>query len=224
MDFSRTRFSFTRPLSDYSKVRALVGRMRRNNPMFFPKPADGAYLNVGCGNNHPKGFVNIDFNWQPGVDLCFDIARPLPFADGSIGGVYSEHCLEHLPLSVIRGFLKDCRRLMKPGATIRIVVPDLELYARTYVDWLDGKKPVLPNEYFVNHTGVNMPVALINELFYGPDHRFVCDYGTFAELLTQAGFVSPARCALNRGGDPRLLIDDVSHRSESVYLEARQPQ
>jgi SAM-dependent methyltransferase len=223
MDFSRTRLSWSRPLTDYTKVQELIGRLKRNNPMFFPKVPDGAYVNIGCGNNLSPGYVNIDWNWKPGVDICLDVSKPLPFRDGSIGGVFSEHCLEHLPLASIRAFLTNCRRVMRPGAWIRIVVPDLEMYARSYVDALDGRPTTLPNEYFENHTGVNKPVALINELFYGPAHRFICDYATFAELLGQAGFVSIARCKLRQGSDPRLLIDDPGHKSESVYLEARQP-
>ena len=46
MDFSRTKVDLSRPLSSYSKVRALISRWRRNNPRFVPKVERGAYLNV----------------------------------------------------------------------------------------------------------------------------------------------------------------------------------
>lgn len=221
VDFSRTKISLSRPLSDYSKMRALISWGRRNNPMFVPRVERGLYLNVGCGPNIAKGFVNIDYNWRPGVDLVWDITRPLPFPTGEVGGIYSEHCLEHLTLDGGKAFLAECARLLMPGASLRLIVPDLEMYARAYVEGLDGRSPVLPNEHYVNSTGVNRPVALINELFFGPDHRFIYDFATLRELLSQLGFSEITRCSINQGADPRLQIDDIGHVSESLYLEAR---
>ena len=223
MDFSKSSFSWGRPLTDYSKVQWLLSQVRRNNRYFVPRIEPGAYLNVGCGPNIRSGYVNVDYNWRPGVDLCVDITKPFPIGDGMVGGIYMEHCLEHLPLAGARAFFKDCLRMMRPGAVIRLIVPDLELYARTYVDSLDGKSPVFPNEYYTNTLNVNQPVALINELFYGPDHRFNYDYRTLAEVLQQSGFVEPAKLSINQGQDPKLLIDDRSHVSESLYVEARKP-
>lgn len=223
MIFAKSTLSRTRPLTDYSKVQWLVGYVRRNNSFFAPKVEPGAYLNIGCGRNIRKGFVNVDYNWRRGVDLCIDITRPFPIDAGIVEGVYAEHCLEHLPLAGARTFLKECLRMMRSGAVIRLIVPDLELYARTYVDSLDGKNPTFPNEYYTNTVGVNQPVALINELFYGPDHRFNYDFRTLAEVLAQSGFVQPTRVSINQGGDPKLLIDDPGHVSESLYVEARKP-
>lgn len=219
MDFSNTRIDFSRPISSYSKVRALISKVRRNNPMFFPRIECGAYLNVGCGPNIASGYVNIDYNWHPGVDLVCDITRPLPCGSGEVSGIFSEHCLEHLTLDGGRSFLAECHRVLMPDAWLRLIVPDLEMYARTYVEWLDRGSAALPNEHFVNGTGVNRPVALINELFYGPDHRFIYDFAALRELLTELGFRQVARRSINEGADPRLLIDDAGHVSESLYVE-----
>ncbi|MBS0517124.1 MAG: methyltransferase domain-containing protein [Proteobacteria bacterium] len=210
-------------MTDYSKVQAWVGNLRRNNPIFTPKIEAGSYLNVGCGPNIREDFVNIDYLWRPGVDLCCDITKPIPIGDGQVGGVYTEHCLEHIPLDGTRLFLSECLRMLMPGGTIRIVVPDLEMYARAYVRTLDGQPAVLPNDYFVNATGVNKPVALINEVFYGPSHRFMYDFRTLAEVLEQAGFTKAVKLSLNEGSDPRLLIDVPERVSESLYVEARKP-
>ena len=223
MDFSRTRFSWSRSLTDYSKVRWAISKLRRNNPLFVPKVARGTYLNVGCGPNIVPDFLNIDYFWQPGVDYCCDITKRFAIADAVIGGVYTEHCFEHISLEGGRAFLAECFRMMMPGGIIRIVVPDLEMYARSYVDQLDGRSTTLPNEYFVNRTGVDQPVALINELFYGSGHRFIYDYRALADVLTQAGFSSITKLAIGQGADSRLLIDDKGHVSESLYVEARKP-
>lgn len=221
LDFSNTKLSFSRPISDYSKVRTLISKFRRNNPMFVPRVERGAYLNVGCGPNIASGYVNIDYNWQPGVDLVCDITRPLPFGTGEVGGIFSEHCIEHLTLDNGRKFLAECHRVLMPDAWVRLIVPDLEMYARAYVEWLDRGSATLPNEYYVNGTGINRPVALINELFYGPSHRFHYDFATLREVLEGLGFRQVGKRSIREGADPRLLIDDAGHVSESLYVEAR---
>jgi methyltransferase family protein len=218
---SGTRFSFDRKLTDYSKVQWLISSVLRWTGLFRPEVAAGAYLNVGCGPNIRQGFVNIDYNWKPGVDICCDIGAGLPVRAGGAGGIFTEHCLEHLSLDVARKFLTECHRVLAPGGMIRIIVPDLEMYGRAYVEALDGKSPTLPNEYFVNHMAINRPVALINELFYGPTHRFMYDFATLAEVLREAGFGEITKCSFGQGVDEKLLIDDKGHISESLYAEAR---
>jgi hypothetical protein len=67
MDFSKSLFSWRRPLSDYSKMRWLLSRVRRNNCFFVPKVGPGAYLNVGCGENVAQGRTYVESldGWNP---------------------------------------------------------------------------------------------------------------------------------------------------------------
>ncbi len=51
----------------------------------------------------------------------------LPFASESFDFVYSEHFFEHLFLDEAVALLKECERVMRPGAVIRTCVPDAEL-------------------------------------------------------------------------------------------------
>jgi predicted SAM-dependent methyltransferase len=220
LDFSRTKITFGRSLTDYSKVRGLMGHVIRNNRLFCPRIEAGAYLQLGAGANILPGFINADFLWSPGLDLCCDFTRPLPIASAVIGGIFSEHCLEHMSLEHARFALAECHRVMMPGALLRVVVPDLEIYARTYVDSLDGQAVTFPHPAFVNRTGVSRPVALINELFYGPDHRFIYDFQALAQILADAGFSEVTRRSYRQGSDSRLLVDNSGHVSESLYVEA----
>lgn len=213
------RFSFRRPITSYSKVRRLIS-MVHHTGWFHREVGPGSYLNLGCGPSIEAGFVNVDMEWRPGLDLCLDLTGRLPVRDSSIAGIVTEHCLEHLTLADGRRMLGECFRTMTPGAVLRVVVPDLELYARAYIAGLDGQPAVLPNEYFVNRTGVNAAVAVFNELFYGPDHRFNYDFRTLAEVLKGVGFAEVTKCAFRQGRDPRLLIDHPGHLSESLYVEA----
>jgi len=220
-DFSRSRIGLDRKLSDYSKIRWLVTRLIKNNSLFYRKLSPGAYLNLGCGPNINENFVCVDGWWVPGIDICCDMIRGLPVPANFSKGIFTEHCLEHLALEDAKALLADCRRVLMPNSLIRIVVPDLELYARAYVKTLDGQPAILPNEYFVNRTGVNAPVAVINELFYGSGHEYMYDFQALSDLLVGAGFSDIRKCSFRSGRDERLLIDDVGHISESLYVEAR---
>lgn len=220
MDFSRTSISLNRNLASYSKVRWAIGGLLRHTRHTGSHVQPGAYVNLGCGPNILKSFVNIDYDWVPGLDICCDITHGIPIANGIAGGIYSEHCLEHLTLKDCRFVLGECHRMLIPGSVLRIVVPDLQLYVRAYVRHLDGETVTFPNEHFVNMTGLSQPVALLNELFMGSGHRFIYDYETLSALLKGAGFSDVRRCAFEVGADPRLLVDSAGRKSESMYVEA----
>jgi len=38
-----------------------------------------------------------------GVDLLWDLNWRLPFPDGVLKGIYTEHCMEHLPFELVTG-------------------------------------------------------------------------------------------------------------------------
>lgn len=95
----------------------------------------GIWLNIGCGDKHLKGFVNMDI--APPYDRRLDARKGLPFADRSVDGIYSEHFFEHLTQAEGLRFLRDCRRVLKPGGRIRIAMPDLDEIVNRYQreDW-----------------------------------------------------------------------------------------
>jgi SAM-dependent methyltransferase len=64
----------------------------------------------------------------------------IPLPDDSAACVYHSHVLEHLPESLARQFLLECKRVLVPGGILRIVVPDLEQIARDYVAILDRRR------------------------------------------------------------------------------------
>ena len=220
MDFSRTRISSSRKLWSYHKVQQAIGHLIRNKRLFQAKIRPDAFVNLGCGVNIHRSFVNVDYQWRPGLDICCDIVRGIPIHDGIAGGIFSEHCFEHLTLDQCRFVLQECHRLLAPKGVFRVVVPDLQIYARAYVQHLDGQAITFPNEHFVNKTGVSLPVALFNELFMESGHRFIHDYETLSSLLREAGFSDITRCTIGTGSNARLLIDSPGRASESLYVEA----
>ncbi len=97
------------------------------------------YLNLGCGNRTVQSteWLNADFTAHtPGI-LAVDLRKKLPFDDDQFDLVYHCHVLEHLTCSDAENFLAECRRILKPGGIIRVVVPDLENIIREYIHLLE---------------------------------------------------------------------------------------
>ena len=54
-------------------------------------------LNLGCGQNILKDYVNLDAMKLDGVDVIHDLEKfPWPFKDNTFDEVYTSHTLEHL--------------------------------------------------------------------------------------------------------------------------------
>src|SRR5207302_349822 len=52
--------------------------------------------------------------------------------------VYGSHVLEHLEPEAAMRLLRECFRILKPGGIVRIVVPDLGVIVRLYLQSLEG--------------------------------------------------------------------------------------
>jgi predicted SAM-dependent methyltransferase len=228
MDFTKTSIRMDRKITSYSKIQNLVTRIMRNRSFQATRPDVQAarYLDLGCGPNGHAGFVNADFNWLPGVNLCWDITRRLPFEDHRFEGVFTEHCLEHLPVKTAESVLRECKRLMRPGSTIRIVVPDAELYLTVYVRRLNGEDVAFPYDGQIQYEGITSPVLDVNRIFYQDrespyGHWFIYDFAFLRQLLERVGFSDITRCAFGVGRNADLVADTPSRAVESLYAEAR---
>lgn len=97
-----------------------------------------ALLNLGCGNHFHSDWVNVDFCERPPHVLGHDLRQPLPLPAESCTVVYHSHVLEHFSREMAPAFLHECFRVLSPGGTLRVVVPDLETIVRLYLRYLEG--------------------------------------------------------------------------------------
>jgi predicted SAM-dependent methyltransferase len=212
----------------YAKVQALVGKLIRNrgSQLRSKRVLDKIYLDIGCGPNTHPNFVNLDYRWHPGIDLCWDITSGLPFADGSMKGVFSEHCFEHFTLATALGIFREIRRILAPGGTLRVVVPDAELYLRAYVSHMNGNATnKFPFEEEERLQATWTPLQSVNRVFYQDrespfGHQTMYDFLMLEKLLAECGFSSVTRCEFGTGRDAALLVDSGERRVESLYVEA----
>lgn len=96
------------------------------------------YLNLGCGSRFIASWTNVDFiATAPGVMAC-NLIEGVPFADNAFDAVYHSHVLEHFSRADGEKFIRECFRVLAPGGVIRVVVPDLEQIARSYLHCLEA--------------------------------------------------------------------------------------
>lgn len=227
MDFQNTKLSLTRPLTSYAKVQALISAFRRN----WHFQIDGArlckkeYLDLGCGPNSHPDFINIDYAWHPGIDICWDITRGIPLDNGSVSGVFTEHCLEHILWEKTDFVLGECFRILRPNGTLRIIVPDGELYLAGYTDLMRKQTDVaLPYAAEDVYKNLYSPIMSVNRIFRAHGHLFIYDFYSLRLLLEKNGFIEIKKESYLSGRDSKLLVDTQSRKVESLYVECSKPR
>jgi SAM-dependent methyltransferase len=106
-------------------VRQLVGRLGGVHAVWDRVRVGGrdpVVLDLGCGDQrqYPTN-IGVDRRHTPSVATVADVARPLPFRDGSADQIFAVHVLEHLidflPL------VAECHRVLRPGGVLHVLSP-----------------------------------------------------------------------------------------------------
>ncbi|MEP6951266.1 MAG: methyltransferase domain-containing protein [Ginsengibacter sp.] len=213
-----TQLSLKRPITDYTKVQTFIGNVIRNKKSFISKRRlqNKKYLDIGCGPNAHENFINLDYQWSPKIDICWDFTKKnLPFDDNYFEGIYTEHCLEHITLNQCEAGMKEFYRVLKVNGILRIVVPDGELYLDSYYRKKNGEDISLPYE-----EGYISPIARVNGIFREHGHQFIYDFYTFKLLLEKAGFKNIFKVEFGIGKNKELILDTEYRKIESLYIEA----
>jgi SAM-dependent methyltransferase len=157
-----------------------------------------------------------------------DIIKGLPgVADNSCDGVYCSHVLEHLALDDFRAALRNTHRMLRPGGTFRLVVPDLEFYARSYVARLDEGNPdaslVFGRETLLGQEVRPRGMRGLMASFWGNSHhRWMWDYPSLAHELAQTGFVNIRRATYNDAADPMFQdVEEASRFENCLAIECQ---
>jgi SAM-dependent methyltransferase len=82
-------------------------------------------LNLGCGNDYMKGWVNAEYDKRCKADLYFNINElNFPFKDGEFDYIFFNHVIEHLsPETDIVELLKELNRILKVGGILELNCP-----------------------------------------------------------------------------------------------------
>ena len=148
---------------------------------------------------HPDGKLHLAatrkldgfLNSQILGDVPIDITRPLPLPDRSFVLIYSSHLVEHVQRRQFTSFLRESRRILKPGGMHIIATPSAEKIART-VYGLDGPDKAILLDAGVRFypEGFNTPGQQLNLTMRAFGHRFLYDLAFMREAGWAAGFAN----------------------------------
>jgi len=80
-------------------------------------------LLLGCGEERREGWTRVDVCPEVQPDVVLDLeVRPWPWESGSAEQIVAMDVLEHLDDVV--GFMDECWRVLRPGGTLTVRVPD----------------------------------------------------------------------------------------------------
>ena len=89
-------------------------------------------LHLGAGGKRIDGWCNVDITWTRSVDVVDDIRTLKKFKSHQYEEIYACHVLEHFSHEEVNEVLKSWARVLKPGGTLRISVPDMDRIVKIY--------------------------------------------------------------------------------------------
>jgi len=131
-------------------------------------------LNLGCGGNYKKGYLNVDAFDDTVADEIMS-ATDLKIEDNQVDEIIADQLIEHLGIVGSIYSLSECFRVLKPGGKLIIETPDIQKTFERYIKGdREDRKNLLPWIY-----GVDIP---------GMRHRFCYPEDLLEEILEEIGF------------------------------------
>jgi predicted SAM-dependent methyltransferase len=127
-----------------------------------------------------EGWINIDVQPLPGVDVVADVTQGLRFTGAE--AVFAEHFLEHLALADAVGFLLESHRALRDGGILRLSTPNLDWVWKTHYR-LD-----------LDPSGKRAAAVTLNRAFHGWRHQFLWNRELLQEALESCGFTDVRFC------------------------------
>src|SRR5215475_13666801 len=134
-------------------------------------------LNVGCGSNKIKGYINIDSLKQNKPDLVLDIVRDqFPYKKESVSEILFFHCIEHIQKKYHRKILLEFNRILKLDGKLLISFPEFWYCAKLWKENANGMREFWEATLYGR------------QLYPGDFHVCAMSTDELTELLYQCGF------------------------------------
>lgn len=154
------------------------------------------------------------------------ILKGLPYVDNSCDAVYCSHTLEHLSLTDFRIALNNTFKMLKSGGRFRCVVPDLEYYAKVYLDELScannkANSNFMSGTYLGQRTSNKGIIPKLRQLYGNASHLWMWDTISLTFALKAVGFTKVRECSFNDSEDKMFnLVENRDRFVNAVSLEA----
>lgn len=158
------------------------------------KPVSKAkiYLDVGGGLEPLTGYINVDA-YSPKADIPA-FAWDLPYESGTVSGVNCSHVLEHIEKARVLPTLREFYRVLRPGGSLILEVPDLVWCCN---NWLAKQD----NAWALDAIFGNQDDA-------GQFHKTGFNQERLLSLVREAGFTQPV-----------LFFEPWSHEQKCLHVE-----
>lgn len=133
-------------------------------------------LHLGCGYQRQPGAIDIDFVHTTATDYVLD-ASNLPFPENSVSQIESYHMVEHIPTRTIDRMLVEWNRVLQPGGTLVLELPDFDGVVETYLDADDPDKIELLLKYVFG-----------SQRFESDYHHWGWNFERLSDRIERAGF------------------------------------
>jgi len=201
------------------------------------------YVQFGCGLCAPPSWRNFDNSptlrlqnavvvgrlfrskrfpqWPKNVEYG-DITSGLPISLNSVKAMYCSHVLEHLALVDFRQAIANVYKYLVEDGIFRLVVPDLEQLARTYVESVDPEAAHIFMQstllgYSTRTQGVE---GLMRTLFGNSHHLWMWDYKSLVKELEKVGFHQIRRAQYHDSSDIFFLdVEDQGRWENQLGIE-----
>lgn len=202
------------------------------------------YIQFGCGFSAPEGWLNFDasptlrFERLPLVGKLYtrnaqrfppsvrygDVVKGLPIAAASCRGVYCSHILEHLALDDLDAALKNVYLYLAPGATFRMVLPDLKRLARDYCASNDPRASFkfMEDSYLGEKTRPRGLSGLARRWLGNSAHLWMWDERSLGLKLAEHGFREIRRAEFGDAEDTKFNeVEDAGRFAGCLAMQCR---
>lgn len=157
-------------------------------------------LQIGAKGPGIDGFKKVDIVQHGDVDFVRDARDLSCFDAGAVDEIYASHILEHFPIYETQKVLAEWGRVLGPGGTLWVAVPDFDAIVNLYLN--SGRILSTWTEYLI-HGDQSSP----------QDFHFRCfTYNTLSASLSEAGFTK-----IKRLSDMPYGVSDASRIRDSWF-------
>jgi predicted SAM-dependent methyltransferase len=103
-------------------------------------------LELGAGHRKTRGYLANDLHAFEGIDVPGK-AWEIDLDDESLDEVLALGFVEHLTFYEALDTFRNVHRMLKPGGLFLFDVPDYPVWARYYLDALEGRETPVPMEH-----------------------------------------------------------------------------
>ena len=151
-------------------------------------------LNLGSHDVRVEGWLNVDIQAFPAVDIQCDVRYLDLRAEADV--LRASHVLEHLWPSETQHVLRNWHARVKPGGWLYVSVPDFDWVVSYYL-----KHSVTSLVWWEQRFDYQVLTEIYGQFFALPDngvtkyarHRALFNEHSLRSLLESAGFVKPER-------------------------------